>query len=89
VTTPDEHAAMLTVPALLSVATVAAVLDCSTRTVRRRIHNGQLPAVIEGERTMIRGDDLAAYINNLTRPTDNPNRRQPRPRARAYDFLGD
>lgn len=88
--TPDEHAAVLTVPALLSVATVATVLDCSTRTVRRRIHEGALPAVIEGERTMIRGDDLAAYIDNLTRPTDNrPNRRQPRPRVRTFDFLSD
>jgi excisionase family DNA binding protein len=50
------------VPALLTIKRVAVVLDCSTRTVRRRIHDGRLPAVLEGSRTMVRGDELRAYM---------------------------
>lgn len=82
-----EHAAVVTVPALLSVAHVATVLDCSTRTVRRRIHDGALPAVIEGERTMVRGDDLKRYVESLSRIERGGSRRRPRPALRGYDFL--
>lgn len=87
---PDEHAAVLTVPALLSVATVATVLGCSTRTVRRRITAGALPAVVEGERTMVRGDDLRTYVDSLKSIGPRNERPHPRPHARrTYDFLGD
>ena len=55
------RAAVVEVPALLSVATV-----------RRRIAEGYLPAVIEHERTMVRGDDLRAYIDRLQRVDARP-----------------
>jgi excisionase family DNA binding protein len=79
--------AVVTVPRLLSVATVAHVLDCSTRTVRRRIHDGSLPAVVEGERTMVRGDDLQRYIDSLASLERSAPRRRPRPMTSDYDFL--
>jgi excisionase family DNA binding protein len=79
--------AVVTVPRLLSVATVAHVLDCSTRTVRRRIHDGSLPAVVEGDRIMVRGDDLRAYIDSLAGLERGARRRRPRPVAADYDFL--
>lgn len=77
----------LVVPALLTIKRVAAVLDCSTRTVRRRIHDGSLPAVVEGERIMVRGDDLRAYIDSLVGLDRGPRRRRPRPVTSDYDFL--
>jgi excisionase family DNA binding protein len=84
----DELVAAYTVPALLSVATVAKVLECSTRTVRRRIHEGALPAVIEGDRTMVRGDDLKRYVESLAGTSKDAHRRRPQTRTRTYDFLG-
>jgi excisionase family DNA binding protein len=75
------------VPALLSVATVARLLDCSPRTVRRRIAERSLPAVMDRGRVMVRGDDLRAYVDRLERIGGmTPARRRPRP-ARSYDFL--
>jgi excisionase family DNA binding protein len=74
------------VPALLTIKRVATVLDCSTRTVRRRIHDGSLPAVIEGERTMVRGDDLQRYIDALG-SAGATRQRRPQPRRHGYDFL--
>jgi excisionase family DNA binding protein len=87
VSTELDVLAVVTVPRLLSVATVAHVLDCSTRTVRRRIHDGRLPAVVEGERIMVRGDDLQRYIDSLTSIERAGQRRRPRPMASDYDFL--
>jgi excisionase family DNA binding protein len=87
-----DVAAVVTVPALLSVATVARLLDCSPRTVRRRIAEDALPAVKEGDRVMIRGDELRSYVDGLGRVG------APRPRARrsgssvdrsGFDFLRD
>ena len=66
------RAAVVEVPALLSVAQVAELLDCSPKTVPRRIAEGYLPAVIEHERTMVRGDDLRAYIDRLQRVDARP-----------------
>ena len=40
-------AAVVTVPALLSVAHVATLLDVSPHTVRRRIADGSLPSVLD------------------------------------------
>jgi excisionase family DNA binding protein len=79
---PTDTPAVLTVPALLSVATVARLLDCSPQTVRRRIADGSLPAVIDHGRVMVRGDDLRAYVDALERVgATRPRRRPPRPRT--------
>jgi excisionase family DNA binding protein len=62
-----ERVAVVTVPALLSVASVARLLDCSSRTVRRRIDDGSLPAVVDHGRLMVRGDELRIYVDELER----------------------
>jgi excisionase family DNA binding protein len=83
-----ERDAVVIVPALLSVATVARLLDCSTRTVRRRVDEGALPAVLDHGRLMVRGDELRAYIDRLERVGGvAPRRRRRRPPLRTYDFL--
>lgn len=64
--------AVVSVPALLSVTTVAQLLDCSTRTVRRRISERSLSAVVDHGRLMVRGDDLRAYIDGLERVGARP-----------------
>ena len=75
-----ERLAIVKVPALLSIATTARLLDCSPRTVRRRITEGRLSPVIEGDRQMIRADELRAYVDGLARL--HRSRRQP-PRSPA------
>jgi excisionase family DNA binding protein len=40
-------------------------LDLSDRTVRRLVHDGELPAVKIGGATRIRRVDLEAYVENL------------------------
>jgi excisionase family DNA binding protein len=83
-----ELNAVVTLPMLLTVAHAAEVLDCSTRTVRRRIADGALPAVIEAGRLMVRGDELLAYIEALERPRAPRRRaRASRPSAGRFDFL--
>ena len=82
-----DQPAIVTVPALLSVARVAELLDCSPRTVRRRVAERTLPAVIEHGRLMIRGDELRAYIEALDRPGDTSHRRRTPPAAGRFDFL--
>lgn len=62
-----ERLAVVKVPALLTIATAARLLDCSPRTVRRRIAEGRLSPVIEGDRQMIRADELRAYVDGLAR----------------------
>ncbi len=84
----DDVVAALTVPVLLPVATVARLLACSPRTVRRRIADGSLPAVIEHDRVMIRGDELRDYVLRLDRPGTSPRSRARRV-SRDYDFLRD
>jgi excisionase family DNA binding protein len=81
-----EPVAVLRVPALLSVATTARLLDCSPRTVRRRIAERSLPAVIDHGRILIRADELREYIDRLERVGAS---RSPRPQraGRTYDFL--
>jgi excisionase family DNA binding protein len=78
--------AVLEVPALLSVAQAGQVLGCSSRTVRRRIADGTLPAVLEHGRVMVRGDDLRAYIDDLQRLGPAQPRRRPRARPARHDF---
>ena len=78
--------AVVTVPALLSVAKVARLLDCSPRTVRRRIAEGSLPAVLDHGRVVLRADELRAYIDRLER-VGAPKPRRRAPAAHGYDFL--
>ena len=81
-----EPAAVLRVPALLSVATVARLLGCSPRTIRRRIADRSLPAVVEHGRMMVRADELREYIDRLERVGARPISRRPATATR-YDFL--
>jgi len=76
-----EAAAVLRVPALLSVGTTARLLDCSPRTVRRRIAEGSLPAVVDHGRTLVRADELREYIDRLQRVGPHPPQRR---RNRAF-----
>jgi hypothetical protein len=84
---PLERAAVVTVPALLSVSATAQLLDCSPRTVRRRIAARELPAVLDHGRVMIRGDELRAYIDALQRPRAPRRRRRARAASGRFDFL--
>jgi excisionase family DNA binding protein len=86
---PAGTIARLEVPALLTVRTAAQLLDVSPRTIRRRIDDGELPAVREHDRTMIRADELRDYIDRLQRIGRPPGRRRP-PRpcpVDDFDFL--
>lgn len=85
----DELAALVTVPALLSVASTAQLLDCSPRTIRRRIAEGTLPAVIDNDRIMVRADELRDHIERLERVGAPPPRRRTGRAGGGYDFLRD
>jgi hypothetical protein len=85
---PPDTVAALYVTAVLSVANTGRMLDCSPRTVRRRIAEGVLPAVIENGRTMVRADELRAYIDSLERVGGRPvPTRQRAPSPGRFDFL--
>jgi excisionase family DNA binding protein len=76
-------------PELLSVAATAKALGVSPDTVRRRIAEGALPALHEGDRVVVRADELCGYIDGLERIGLRPGR-APRGRAtRRFDFLHD
>lgn len=81
-----DRAAIVAVPALLSVAHVAELLDCSPQTVRRRIAEGSLPARVDHGRVVVRGDDLRTYVDRLERVGASSRRARPQP-ARDYGFL--
>ncbi len=83
-----EPVAVLQVPALLSVATTARLLDCSPRTVRRRIAARSVPAVLDHGRVMVRADELREYIERLER-VGAPGPSRSRRVGRSYDFLRD
>jgi len=53
---------MAPAPRLLSIATVALLLDVSEKTVRRLISAGELPIHRIGRQIRISESDLAAYI---------------------------
>ena len=82
-----ESVAVVKVPALLSVAHVAQLLDCSPRTVRRRIADGELVACLDHGRVVVRGDELRAYVDRLERGGDRARTRSRLAPARTYDFL--
>ena len=84
---PPDVLAVVKVPALLSVRSVAGLLDCSPKTIRRRIDDGDLPAVRDHERLMIRGDDLRAYVDRLERVGRRPGRAPRGDGPRRLDFL--
>jgi excisionase family DNA binding protein len=84
---PPDVVAVVRAPALLSVRTVAGLLDVSTRTVRRRIDEGALPAVVDHDRLMVRGDDYRAYVDRLPRVGGRPQPRARRAAPRRLDFL--
>lgn len=73
-------------PELLTVNAAAQMLGCSAKTVRRRIADRSLPAVVEHGRVMLRADELHAYIEGLERLGARPARRRPR-RAPDFGFL--
>jgi len=83
---PEAAAAVVEVPVLLSIADAAQLLGCSPRTLRRRISDGQLTAVIDHGLMRVRGDDLRAYIDALpTVGARPPRRRRRRRRSTSSD----
>lgn len=83
----EELPAVLSVPVLLTVAQAGQVLGCSPWTVRRRIADGSIPAVLEHGRTMVRADELRAYIDALARVGPARGQRRTRaPRSARHDF---
>jgi hypothetical protein len=80
-----DEVAEVRVPVLLSIATAAKILGRSAHTVRRRINDGSLPAVVEHGQLMVRGDELREYIEGLSRPGGAVS---PRRRARAASPFG-
>lgn len=83
-----DRCAVVRVPALLTVSATARLLGVSAKTVRRRIAAGELPAVVEHGRTMVRGDELRAYVEGLDRAgAPRPSRRRRATPRRDYGFL--
>ncbi len=82
---PADRVAVVKVTALLTVASVAELLDCSPWAVRQRIRDGILPAVREHGRLMVRGDDLRAYVDALEAAGKTPRSRRP-PARRRFEF---
>ena len=60
------------------IAEAAALLGVSDDTLRRWVDHGRLPASTEGNRTVVRGTDLAALAESLA---DQPDREQTRAAA--------
>jgi hypothetical protein len=86
---PEDAPAVVAVPALLSIGTTARLLDCSAWTVRRRIADGSLPAVVEHGRVMVRADELRVWVGGLARVGASPARTRRRSSIGRYDFLLD
>lgn len=77
-----------TTPALMTVIDAARMLGVSTKTVRRRIADRSLPAVLEHGRVRLRADELRAYVEGLEHVGARPARRKPRKtRDLGLDFL--
>jgi excisionase family DNA binding protein len=47
---------------LLTLDEVARELRCSVRTVKRRVHGGELAAVVDGRLVRVRESDLRRYV---------------------------
>jgi excisionase family DNA binding protein len=82
---PADRVAVVRVTALLTVATVAELLDCSAWAVRQRIRDGVLPAVREHGRLVVRGDDLRAYVDALEAAGQTV-RSRAQPRRKRIEF---
>lgn len=65
---------------LFTVAETAERVRRCRRTVLRRIHAGQLPALQEGRRYLVRTSDLAAYLAALRAAGDDAPDVPPGPR---------
>lgn len=80
----------MTVPALLSVADVAAAVGLSEYTIRAKVRAGDIPACKLAGRIRIRPDDLAAWVDaGRVRPAAAPPRvATPAPRPRAPRPVG-
>lgn len=74
--TSREITAVVVVPMLISIGRAAEILGRSPKTVRRRIDDGSLPAVVENGRLMVRADELRDYIEGLQRPVAISGRRR-------------
>jgi excisionase family DNA binding protein len=76
-------------PELLTVSDAAKILGCHPKTVRRRIADRSLPAVVEHGRVMLRADELHRYVEGLERAGSfpSPRRRRRRSRDLGLDFL--
>jgi excisionase family DNA binding protein len=83
-----DVAAVVSVPRLLSAAEVGKVLGVSAQTVRRRIHEGELPAVLDHGRLVVRGDELRAFIDGLERVGQSPRRFRPPAQRGRFGWLG-
>jgi excisionase family DNA binding protein len=49
-------------PRLLTLADATEVLNCSVKTLRRRIAAGELPAIRDGRMVRIHPDDLRRFV---------------------------
>jgi excisionase family DNA binding protein len=72
---------------LVPINAAAARLGVSPKTIRRRIADRTLPAVLDRGRLMVRTDELTAYIDSLARPGGRAATRRRRPTAGRFDFL--
>lgn len=73
---------------LVTITAAGRMIGCHRRTVRRRIDDGTLPAVVEHGRTMLRVSEIRAYVEGLDRPGSAPARpRRPRAARGRFDFL--
>ena len=51
-----------TVRQLLTLSDVAEILQCSEKTVKRRVASGELPVVRDGRMVRVHPDDLDRYV---------------------------
>jgi len=51
-----------TVRQLLTLSDVAEILQCSEKTVKRRVASGDLPVVRDGRMVRVHPDDLDRYV---------------------------
>lgn len=72
---------MTPLPEFLTVLDAAGLLRCSPKTIRRRIANGLIDAVIEGRQPLIRRSAYLDYIHRLAAPGQSPGPANPKTNA--------